>query len=304
MPNALETFEHAIVACEAHLNFGAIDSGMRCVRDTLAALRRTLPAQQWREVCASGTLESIRSILAEDPHVSRAREKPRGYPGDAVLLDYIYGCAPLPEGTTKRGRAIHRWNVANSVAFRSVRRRRRIVADHLNAVAARRRNARVLAVACGHLREAQLSAAVVAGDLGELVAIDRDPENLDVVRASCVGLPVRCVEATVGDVLKHRVDLGEFDLIYAAGLYDDLPDALARDLTATLASGLVPGGELLVANFVDHCEAAYAEAITDSFLLYRSESHLVSLARDVEHAGIRSWVDPDRAIAYLSLTRS
>ncbi|MGZ6125637.1 MAG: class I SAM-dependent methyltransferase, partial [Myxococcales bacterium] len=257
----------AIRLAESHedLTSGLIDAGMRRIVDTLAALRTRLPAERWRAVCNSPKLRPIRSVLHEDPHAQRAYAKPRGYAGDPVLLDYVYGCAPLPENTSRFGRDVHRWSAEHSSAFRSVRRRRTTLADMIDATAARRPDARVLAIACGHLREAQLSAAVTGRGLAEVVAVDHDPLSLDVVRASCSGLPVRCVQGTLGEIIAGRLEPGDFDLIYAAGLYDYLPDSIARRLTNVLSSRLAPEGELVIGNF-DHCrDAGYMEAIMGWF---------------------------------------
>jgi hypothetical protein len=47
-------------------------------------------------------------LIQEDPFTRRAFEKPRGYPGDAALLDYVYdgvnAAASLPVTTSNLGR--------------------------------------------------------------------------------------------------------------------------------------------------------------------------------------------------------
>ena len=161
----------------------------------------------------------------------------------------------------------------------------------------------MLALACGHLREAHISAAVVGRQLSEVVALDQDPLSLSIVRATCAGLPVTCVPAGVGDLLKGRVELGEFDLIYAAGLYDYLPDALARRLTNVLWGHLKFGGKLVVANFVRCWEAAYMEAVMEWYLLYRDESSVRAFAADLSPTNAEVSLDDDGVIAYLTLTR-
>src|SRR5579872_2044960 len=42
---------------------------------------------EFRTICQSHPLSQI---VLEDPYSRRAYEKPRGYAGDAVMLDYIY----------------------------------------------------------------------------------------------------------------------------------------------------------------------------------------------------------------------
>lgn len=287
----------------ADLTSGLIDAGMRRIVDTLAALRSRLPPERWRAVCNSPKLQPIRAVLHEDPLAQRAYAKPRGYAGDPVLLDYIYGCAPLPDGASRFGRDVHRWSAEHSSAFRSVRRRRTTLSEMIDAAAARRRDARVLAIASGHLREAQLSSAVAGRGLSEVVAVDHDPLSLDLVRASCAGLPVRCVQGTLGEIIAGRLEPGDFDLIYAAGLYDYLPDTIARRLTTVLSSRLAPGGELVIGN-IDHCrDAGYMEAIMGWFLNHRTEADLLSLAGEVSDAVLRTWTDPEGVMRYLAVTR-
>jgi SAM-dependent methyltransferase len=288
---------------EIHLAQGRVGAGMQGTFSALAQLRSLLSVDEWQRACESTELQRLRGLLYEDPHVHRAFAKPRGYAGDAVLLDFIYGCIPLPDHTTPLGRRIYRWCAENTVAFQSVRQRRVLLAEILDRTAQRRPNGRVLSIACGHLREAQLSSAFVGGAIGEIVAVDQDPYSLEVVRSTYAGLPIRCVQATVGDIVKGRLELGEFDHVYAAGLYDYLPDGLARRLTAALWSRLAPGGELTIANFVPFREAAYMEAVMDWHLLYRTEAELRSVASDLDGAHVRSWTDSGGAVAYLSVAR-
>jgi hypothetical protein len=285
------------------LTSGRVDAGMRRIVETLAALRSSLPPERWRALCNSPRLRPIRSVLHEDPQSHRGHAKPRGYAGDPVLLDYVYGCAPLPEGTSRFGRNVYLWAAEHSSAFRSVRQRRAALAEMIDAAATRRPGARVLAIASGHLREAQLSAAVAGRDLGELVALDHDSHSLDVVRSTFAGLPVRCVQGTLGELVAGRIEPGEFDLIYAAGLYDYLPDTIARRLTTVLSSRLAPGGGLVIGNFA-HCrEAGYLEAIMDWFLVYRTEEELLSLAGEVQEHVLRTWTDEEGVMRYLAVER-
>ena len=249
---------------------GNADEGIPAVVHALSELRDRLAPQDWRAVGASVDFAPVRALLHQDPYTLRGFAKPRGYAGDAVLLDYIYGCAPLPEGVTTVGRAVYDWCYHKSPAFGSVRERRVALARLLDETAQRAPGGRALALACGHLREAQLSAAFVGHQLGELVAVDHDQASLGVASACCAGLPVTCVPASVGDLLKSRVELGMFDLIYAAGLYDYLPDQVARRLTNQLWCNLRPGGKLLIANFVDCWEASYMEGAMDWYLLASS----------------------------------
>lgn len=289
-----------IAACFAD---GDAESAMPVAVAKLNQLRTSLTADAWRAFGNSEEFAPVRAVLHLDPYTRRGFLKPRGYPGDAVLLDYIYGCAPLPEETPAPGRAVYEWCSLRSDAFAAVRDRRRRLARLLDDTAERTPGARALAVACGHLREAHLSAAVVGRRLGELVALDQDPASLAVVNGTMGDLPVTPVTAGVSDILKERVELGLFDLIYAAGLYDYLPQPLASRLTAALTGMLRPGGRLVVANFVHCWEAGYMEAAMDWHLLYRDEASIRAFAGDRRAAEATFELDATGVIGYLTIAR-
>ena len=63
----------------------------------------------------------LHRVLLEDPYTARAFGKPRGYAGDAVLIDMIYDQQP-PDETSARGRDIFAVTTSFSVA-RAVRER-------------------------------------------------------------------------------------------------------------------------------------------------------------------------------------
>src|SRR5688500_18766448 len=48
---------------------------------------------------------AVFNLLLEDPHTSRAYWKPRGYAGDAVMMDFMYD-QQVPAGTSRIGCAI------------------------------------------------------------------------------------------------------------------------------------------------------------------------------------------------------
>jgi extracellular factor (EF) 3-hydroxypalmitic acid methyl ester biosynthesis protein len=226
----------------------------------------------------------IRAALQEDPFTARSVAKPRGYPGDAVLVDYIYDGLPpeLAARTSSLGQRIFAYTAGCSESARSVRWRRDHVAQAIDAVAARVHRPRILSVACGHLSEASCSEAVRSGAVSEYVALDHDEQTLQELR---LAHPEACIvpqRATVRDLLAGRCDLGTFDLIYSAGLYDYLRQPVAQALTATLFRGLEAGGQLLIGNFVpDFGTAGYMEAFMDWHLIGRGPVDMEDLCASV-----------------------
>jgi SAM-dependent methyltransferase len=247
-------------------------------------------------------MSELRQAAHLCPYTRRGYEKPRGYPGDAVLLDYIYGTAPAPDDTTSRGMDILGWMRRYSPAFASVRWRRDYFASRIDELAANRRRPRIASVACGHLREGHRSVATVSGHC-ELIAIDQDERSLDLVTHSHP--TVTPLRGSVRDILTRRLDLEGCDLIYAAGLYDYLEDRLAKRLTLRLFDALVPGGTLVVANFIGIWEAGWMEALMEWHLLYRAQEELLRLAEEIPPALAEVRVDagPSGNVAYLEVTR-
>lgn len=306
---ALDAVASLLDDVHARLVAGAVGEPLTRLVPALRAAREATEPEAWTAFCQARCLtHPVAAVLREDPFTHRAHAKPRGYPGDAALLDLIYGATPLPPDTTALGRALYASNV-HSDACRSVRERRAILADAIDAAGARAPGrARVLSVACGHLREAQCSAAVRDGAIASFHALDQDPLSIALLQAEHAPLGVTPVVGTVGDVLRGRARFAPLELAYAAGLYDYLPAPLAARLTARLFALLAPGGRLIVANFCPELvDVGYMEAFMDWRLIYRDEHALAALAVEVPGAEIarqRVFRDTVGAVAYLEIERA
>lgn len=256
----------------------------------------------WPRAITQCRRHSLFHFFQADPFTRRAFRKPRGYAADAVMLDYVYAGEPGP--VDEVGRAAFSLTSASPLSA-SVRTRRRTFASLVDEVAARRDRPRVASIGAGHLREADVSRAIVGNALQELVAFDVDDLCLAIVRRDYGRLGVTTRTGAVADLTEGGIDLGSFDLIYSVGLFDHLPDAMAKQLISTLFGMLRPGGRLAIANFVKGCDSdAYLEAFMDWYPTYRSVDELHRLADGIGPAGAteaRSWVDPWGNVACLDL---
>ena len=73
-------------------------------------------------------------------------------------------------------------------------------------------------------------------------------------------LPVRTIQGTVRQLLSDEPALGQFHLVYAAGLFDYLEDAVAKRLIQRMWAMTVPGGRVKIANFMpDIPDVGYME---------------------------------------------
>ena len=80
-----------------------LGAGLRVARSCLA------PAL-WQSLCADLRAHRLGTILGEDPVTALSVARPRGYAGDATLLDLVYGDPALAAAlatTTPRGRLIN-----------------------------------------------------------------------------------------------------------------------------------------------------------------------------------------------------
>jgi len=220
---------------------------------------------------------NVRKLLHEDPYTRRAFEKPRGYAGDAVLLDYIYS-SQVPEGTAEIGQSVF-CVTTRAASAKSVVARRDLLARLIDETADKHSRPSILSVACGHLREAQQSQAVRDGKLNRLYALDQDGESLAVIDREQRKDIVVPVLASIKDLLKGTVDVPQVHFAYAAGLLDYLPKSAAEALVARMWKLLAPGGSLLVANFTsENANRGYMATFMAWELLYRSRQEIELLA--------------------------
>lgn len=283
------------------------------LNEILQSLKGDLSEGDWQDVVLpTARLHRLADHVTECPLTRHSLTRPRGYPGDAGLLDLIYRHAdaqPVVEASSVAGRDVYGFTNNVSVC-EAVRQRKRILAERIDQIAAARPGAEILAVACGHLREAEISAALRGGQISRFVATDQDVESLSVVEGyrKHISPAIEAKKLSVRDFISEKHGLESFDFVYAAGLYDYLDDRIAIRLTRKLFSLLKPGGKLLVANFLTGCmEVPYMEVFMDWHLLYRSEAEIKAFAgeiSDLDLGDITYYQDAHDCIGYMELQRA
>lgn len=247
----------------------------------------------------------IMAYFLEDPLTRWSFEKPRGYSGDAQLLDYIY-CNPHVAqdvmNSSELGKALysHTQNVPSCVAARE---RRDLLTRYVDEIADKRgAETEVLAIAAGHLREANSSAALRDGRLKRWVALDQDPQSVGLISRDFGGSAVQAIDGSVRTMLTRSARLGEFDFIYASGLYDYLADNVAIKLTRTCLRMLKPNGTFLFANYAEgNPDAGYRETFMDWVLLLRTEAdmwNIVNASVDRNTVDVQVFFGENRNVLY------
>jgi len=276
----------------------------------LADLRRRASHEFWDSFCRIDCVgHPVRFLIHQDPLTGRAFFKPRGFPGDAVLLDMFYGddgIRPYVDEATPLGQDIYRYTSAGMAAT-ALRRRKQVLASMIDRVSDTHRETHIMTVGCGHLREAALSNAVRQGRIERFIAVDRDADCLRVVREKWGLFGVETVESTVNELIHAVPVLGRFTMVYAAGPYDLLPRPAAVRLTNALFEATRPGGLLLVTNFLQGIkDVGYMEAFMDWRIHYRNAADMFSLAAelpDEEVADRRTFSEESGGIVFLAVRR-
>jgi len=282
---------------------GKVFAGFRVLGPELSRLHQeAIDAGSEDEFIASVRKHPLFELCQQDPYTARAYQKPRGYAGDAVMMDYVYSGRP-PEGTSPVGQQIFMATTRVPMGL-SVLYRRSLLHSYINDHIARRSSCRILSVASGHCREIEGSLLFEKGFDCEFVALDQDSDSMAAVARDFAHPRLRIMIERVKTLVFDRLDIGKFDLIYSAGLYDYLPDATAELLTSRLYSKLKPGGRLLIANFLPTCYGrGYLSAFMDWHLKYRTVDELRNLFPDKLREDVTVLTDPHGNVAYADLVR-
>jgi SAM-dependent methyltransferase len=254
---------------------------MRWTVEALHKTRRKVGPGLWRALMPLAQEHPVAEFFHRDPFTRWSFRKPRGYSGDARLLDFIYEHKNVLEDVAEAcplGQALYAYSKYYPSCV-AVRERRDLLTRYVDEIAeARAPDTEVLTIAAGHLREADNSIALKQGRIARWVALDQDPMSVGSVARDFAGTRVEAIDGSVRGLLTDAYKLGSFDFIYSAGLYDYLTDAVAIRLTKRCMRMLKPNGVLLFANFSPELtDDGYMEAFMDWTLLLRSEGDMWSI---------------------------
>jgi extracellular factor (EF) 3-hydroxypalmitic acid methyl ester biosynthesis protein len=288
---------------------GQIEQGMADLLPLLRTARMKSNPEAWASFAQQCLEHPLRELLHQDPFTFRAFSKPRGYAGDAVMLDYIYGREEgwsAPEETSELGRQVFEFTTRSN-ACEGVRARRGFMADVLDLLVEETPRPHVLSIASGHLREALLSAAVKRRKMGRLVAFDADAKSLEVVERCYGNHGVTPMLGSVRQLLTGKLKLGQFDLVYSTGLFDYVPLSTGQRLTSIMFDMLRPRGRILVANFLPGIlDVGYMESYMGWQLIYRTRQEMLQLSLEIPQSEIRNiqiFAEENQNIIFLEITR-
>lgn len=243
----------------------------------------------------------LHGLVRQDPFTERAFSKPRGYAGDAVMLDYIYRPGPL--SLSDIGKQLHSATTGVSSA-KSISWRRDHLGTEIAKIVADAAGARLLSVASGHLRELDVVRELAHQRNFHIDALDQDENSLKEAVCSYPDFNINPINKSITHLFKTK-ERACYDLIYSAGLFDYLPVKTASALLQKLLDLLKPSGRLVVGNYAtDNFGRGYMEGMMDWRLIYREEADLIDLINSTGNTReYRTYRDAPGNVVYLEVSR-
>lgn len=259
--------------------------------------------------------QQIWHFLMASEFMKRTNLKPRGYAGDAEMMQMIYDNAYV--GRYAFNNLLHKHPLEQPAA-QAVRNRRFLVAQALreHLVATDLASCRVLSVACGPARELEeIFTSPQACQRISVTLLDQDPEALESARQNVHHLEkklgatihAKFVLDSVRTMLRTRdlaQRLGRYDFIYSMGLFDYLTPPVARAVLAKVYELLEPGGLAVIGNFhIKNPSRWYMAYWHDWNLYYRTEEEMLEMAAGLGGAHAEVGFEPSGCQMFLRLKK-
>jgi len=213
----------------------------------------------------------------------RCRQKPAGYAGDYLIIDWLYTKQMETNGEGKL------WDEFNhrQAAAKGVRSRKKYFCEVLsNLCQEKTYSPSVLNLASGPCRDV----AEAIKELNECAkgihfhCVDIDKDAIDYGKKMVNNLrSVASFQWEINNVFKLR-PFNQYDLVWVAGLFDYLNDRCAISLLKKMISWIKPGGRIIFGNaHPSNPSLNYMEWCLDWSLIHRTTEEILSIC---EQAGI------------------
>lgn len=234
---------------------------------------------------AGMTTEEIRQELAHawdifsaSSFVRHLQTWPRGYPGDFEAINMIID---RNESTSldSVGGMIGTYCLNTTIAQQH-REKIAIQATLLRQTCEQRKNPRIASIACGASRDIEQVQHDIAIAGAELLLIDFDQAALDesARRLTAISDRVRFQLTNVRRIPKLLAEGVGFDLIYAGGLFDYLPESITTTILKHAGQQILPGGCLMFTNAANnplyHSYKPFIETMADWHLIDRTREEM------------------------------
>lgn len=241
--------------------------------------------------------------------------KPFGYPGDFMMMNYIYSGEDA--GDTLYGRFLHR--VGCRLSHFIFTRMEYVRACIAKKVAEKNGEpVRILSLACGAAEElVSYLATAEGGGPVHVTLVDQDARALSYAYERAYphlagrgdGSTLQCFHTSFTKLLKGGDLEGKVpqqDLIYSIGLLDYLKPRRAKILTESLFDKVAPGGTLVIANLREAPDNYrwFAEMLAEWDLIFRTEEEMAELAAGLAVTEREIVIDSTRQVYLMTMRKA
>lgn len=286
---------------------GLIKEGFKYTLDQLNEITKEMSQEQInteiREECLN---HPIANLLLQEPMTKWSNKKPRGYSGDAILIDYMYRLKSCDMQDSYLGRELY-GHLSCCESVSAVRWRANHIANEIDTFQEKvGTKIDIFSVASGHLRElAYISDA--DHKINRFLCLDQDERSNNEVKSTYENFQfLEIIDESINHIYKRKLEGQKFDFIYSSGLFDYLNDKLASRMIEILYENLKEGGQLIIPNFKKGIEEKiYMDTFMKWNLIYRNEEDMLALSSNLNIPDIQKeiYFDDLDKVVYLKITK-
>ncbi|MFA5286787.1 MAG: class I SAM-dependent methyltransferase [Candidatus Omnitrophota bacterium] len=244
-------------------------------------------------------------------------EKPFGYPGDYVMMNYIYNYHDKNYlGDTSYQRLLNNYACNISISKSNIIRKNFIKRKILETVKTADKT-RISSIGSGPARE--LIELLKEGKIKkniEFVCLDFEKKALDYVRSEIdtidekyrknlhVSYIHKDIIDFIADILENKERDKHFDLIYVAGVFDYLSNRICSKLTKKLYGLLNKNALLIICNISSKNlkHRAYYEFLGNWVMIHKSQEEMLAWTHDLNDVEEIKFEQPIEGANYLFLS--
>jgi 2-polyprenyl-3-methyl-5-hydroxy-6-metoxy-1,4-benzoquinol methylase len=241
--------------------------------------------------------EKLGSPLLEAEINKYIKDRPLGYAGDFVTMNYIYDFHDKFLGSSSLDMLINNYTTNIPISNSNIIRKD-YFKQKIKELSSRGDNPLIASIGCGSARELieLIKEGQITGPI-TFTCVDLEGKALDYVRKSMEAIDkekqanvnIQYAKVDIRDLVKNerlQAKIGRHDFIYASGLMDYLQSKMIKKIISVLLQNLKSGGQLIVVNAGtnDAYFRSYYELLGGWEFIHRSEAEL------------REWVDGQELI--------
>ncbi|MFA5097845.1 MAG: class I SAM-dependent methyltransferase [Candidatus Margulisiibacteriota bacterium] len=220
-------------------------------------------------------------------------KKPLGYPGDFIVMNYMYDYNPTTGkflGESTFDMLVNRYSCNVPISMSNIKRKEFLKEKLYSVIKQGGRN--IASIACGSIRE--LFEATRQYDIPQgitFTCFDFEQKVFDYIedqikKNDLKGIKLEMIRADIMGLIKDKnmqERLSGQDFVYCSGLFDYLSERISERLLKILFSFVKPGGELIICNASEEYSShrAYYDFLGDWILIYRKKDQIMRWTKNL-----------------------